>query len=91
MATIYAPVTVICLVAEARRSRLRRDSLDDQEPLREEKNQAREGADGPGPAPRADPQKVGPIRGVSRLDKLALQDGQSVFALSDQQSVTKIR
>src|SRR5262249_59932743 len=47
------------------------------------------GADAPG-APRADPQKVGPIRGVSRFDKLALQSGQSVLALANQQSVAKV-
>jgi hypothetical protein len=41
-------------------------------------------------APRADPQKVGPIRGVSRFDKQALQSGQNVFTLADQQSVAKI-
>src|SRR6266508_2258203 len=41
-------------------------------------------------APWADPQKVGPIRGVSRFDKLALQSGQRMLALANQQSVAKV-
>src|SRR6266540_300598 len=41
-------------------------------------------------APGTDPQKVGPIRGVSRFDKLALQGGQSVLALANQRSVAKV-
>jgi hypothetical protein len=35
-------------------------------------------------APRADPQKVGPIRSLGRFDELALQSSQSMLALADQ-------
>src|SRR6266498_2613905 len=41
-------------------------------------------------APRTHPQKVSPVRSVSRLDELALQSGQSVLTLANQQSVAKV-